>query len=132
MGEPEIVVIGAGPAGLFCAIHIAARGCRVLVLEKNANPGAKLLLAGSGQCNLTHEGEVRDFFIHYGDHGKFMKPALHALTNRRLKKNYLNPISRTTMVHPKRITKKVINCLTNLGSISPPFLKAGDSPCCMN
>jgi predicted Rossmann fold flavoprotein len=84
MGESDIVIIGAGPAGLFCAIHAAADGCRVLVLEKNAEPGAKLLHTGSGQCNITHTGDVPDFIRHYGDHGKFVRPALHALTNRDL------------------------------------------------
>ena len=80
----DVAVIGAGPAGLFCAIHAAAEGCRVLVLEKNPAPGAKLLLAGLGQCNLTHDGEIREFVTHYGDHGKFLKPALMFFTNRGL------------------------------------------------
>ena len=84
MEETDVVVIGAGPAGLFCAIHAATAGCRVLLLEKNAKPGAKLLLAGSGQCNLTHDGEVREFITHYGDHGKFIKPALMSFTNKNL------------------------------------------------
>jgi predicted Rossmann fold flavoprotein len=80
----DVAVIGAGPAGLFCAIHTAVEDCRVLVLEKNPAPGAKLLLAGSGQCNLTHYGEIREFVTHYGDHGKFVKPALMSFTNRGL------------------------------------------------
>jgi predicted Rossmann fold flavoprotein len=80
----DVLVIGAGPAGLFCAIHTAAAGCRVLLLEKNQKPGAKLQLAGSGQCNITHDGEVRDFVTHYGNHGKFVKPALMSFTNRAL------------------------------------------------
>ena len=84
MEVTDVVVIGAGPAGLFCAIHAATGGCRVLLLEKNAKPGAKILLAGSGQCNLTHDGEVREFITHYGDHGKFVKPALMSFTNRNL------------------------------------------------
>jgi predicted Rossmann fold flavoprotein len=84
MAEADVVVIGAGPAGLFCAIHTANAGCRVLVLEKNPQPGAKLLLAGSGQCNITHDGEIRDFVTHYGGHGKFLKPALMSFTNRDL------------------------------------------------
>jgi len=75
------VVIGAGPAGLFGAIHAAAPGTRVLVLEKNERPGAKLLLSGSGQCNLTHGGEIRELILHYGDHGKFAKPALMSFSN---------------------------------------------------
>lgn len=84
MERPDVVVIGAGPAGLCCAIHAAAGGCRVLVLEKNARPGAKLLLAGSGQCNITHDGDVRDFIAHYGGHGKFLKPALMSFSNNTL------------------------------------------------
>ena len=82
--ETDVVIIGAGPAGLFCAIHAAADGCRVLMLEKNPNPGAKLLLAGSGQCNITNNGEIREFVTHYGDHGKFLKPALLSFSNRDL------------------------------------------------
>ena len=84
MERTDVVVIGAGPAGLFCAIHAAAPGTRVLVLEKNERPGAKLLLSGSGQCNITHDGEIRDFILHYGDHGKFIKPSLMSFTNQAL------------------------------------------------
>lgn len=84
MERYNVAVIGAGPAGLFCAIHAARPGCRIILLEKNPEPGAKLLLAGSGQCNITHTGDVQDFTRHYGVHGKFLRPALHALTNRDL------------------------------------------------
>lgn len=80
----DVVVTGAGPAGLFCAIHSAQSGCRVLLLEKNPEPGAKLLLAGSGQCNMTHESEIHDFISHYGSHGKFLRPALMSWSNRQL------------------------------------------------
>jgi predicted Rossmann fold flavoprotein len=88
MEKPDVVVIGAGPAGLSCAIHASADGCRVLVLEKNPVSGAKLLLSGSGQCNITHEGDIRDFFTHYGGHGKFLKPALLSFSNRDLLEFY--------------------------------------------
>ncbi len=84
MVKPEIVVIGAGPAGLCCAIHAAAGGYGVLVLEKNDQPGAKLLLSGSGQCNVTHDGGIGEFVSHYGDHGRFVKPALMSFTNKNL------------------------------------------------
>jgi predicted Rossmann fold flavoprotein len=84
MDTYDVAVIGAGPAGLFCAIHAAVPGCRVVLFEKNAEPGAKLLLSGSGQCNLTHAGEIRDFLSHYGPHGKFLKPALMGFTNKDL------------------------------------------------
>lgn len=83
MEDQDLVVIGGGPAGLFAAVHVAVSGRRVLLLEKNARPGAKLLLAGTGQCNITHDGPIRDFFTHYGSgpHGKFVKPALLSFKN---------------------------------------------------
>jgi predicted Rossmann fold flavoprotein len=81
----DVAVIGGGPAGLFCALHAAVPGIRVALFEKNARPGAKLLLSGTSQCNLTHDGEIRDFFAHYGSHGKFLKPALMSFTNKELR-----------------------------------------------
>jgi predicted Rossmann fold flavoprotein len=84
MEQYDITVIGAGPAGLFCAIHASAPGSRVLLLEKMDEPGKKLLLSGTGQCNITHAGEMRDFLSHYGDHGKWLKPALFSFTNKAL------------------------------------------------
>jgi len=84
MEQYDIAVIGAGPAGLSCAIHAAVPGRRILLLEKNSTPGNKLLLAGSGQCNFTHAGDTHDFLPHYGDHGKFLKPALFSFPNHTL------------------------------------------------
>jgi len=81
MERYDVGIIGAGPAGLFCAIQAAAPGHRILLLEKMYAPGRKLLITGSGQCNITHEGDVSDFVIHYGGHGKFLKPALLPFTN---------------------------------------------------
>jgi len=75
----DTLVIGGGPAGLFAAIH--CRGHRISVLEKNDSPGKKLLISGSGQCNFTHEGEILDFFSHYGMHSRFLKTALRKFTN---------------------------------------------------
>jgi hypothetical protein len=72
----DLVVVGGGPAGLFCAVRAAGRGRRVLLLEKMPSPGRKLLLSGSGQCNLTHDGDISSFLSRYGDHGAFLKPAL--------------------------------------------------------
>lgn len=55
-------------------------------MEKNDAPGRKLLMTGAGQCNITHEGDVADFISHYGDNGKFLKPALMNFQNRDLVK----------------------------------------------
>lgn len=84
MEQYDVVVIGAGPAGLFCALQAALPGHCILLLEKNKSPGTKLLLSGSGQCNITHGGEIRDFLSHYGDHGKQVRPALFGFSNQDL------------------------------------------------
>lgn len=81
MTSYDVIIIGAGPAGLFTAIHCADRNNRVLLLEKNSSAGEKLLLSGSGKCNITHGGSVEDFLNRYGDHGRFMKPALYTFSN---------------------------------------------------
>ncbi len=66
--EPEVVVIGGGPAGMFAAIFAARRGRRVLLLEKNHRLGEKLRITGGGRCNVTNaEPDTRAFLERYGD-----------------------------------------------------------------
>jgi len=45
----DVIIIGAGAAGLFSALSIKNK--KVLLIEKNAAPGQKLLISGAGQCN---------------------------------------------------------------------------------
>lgn len=75
----DVIIIGAGPAGLFAAIH--CKGLKVIVLEKNTTPGRKLLISGTGRCNLTHDCKLAEFFDHYGHNPRFLKSALHAFSN---------------------------------------------------
>jgi predicted Rossmann fold flavoprotein len=51
---------------------------QVTLFESGNQSGRKLLLSGSGRCNITHTGDVGDFLTHYGDNGKFLKAALYA------------------------------------------------------
>ncbi|MEI8048875.1 MAG: NAD(P)/FAD-dependent oxidoreductase [Bacteroidota bacterium] len=88
MKEVENIIIGAGPAGLFTAIHLKKPG--TIVLEKNSAPGKKLLISGSGQCNFTHNGDISDFLNRYGDNSKFIKIALRSFTNNDLIDFFLN------------------------------------------
>jgi len=86
-GDCDVIIIGAGPAGLFCALQVAGTaGTKpgVVVLEKKPACGRKLLVTAAGQCNITHGGDIREFFSHYGDHGAFLRPALLGFTNRDL------------------------------------------------
>jgi hypothetical protein len=50
----DSIVIGAGAAGLYCALTAGARGRRVLVLEQGRTVGAKILISGGGRCNFTN------------------------------------------------------------------------------
>ena len=79
MKTADVIFIGAGPAGLFAAIH--SKSLKVIVLEKNTSPGKKLLISGTGRCNLTHDCKLSDFFDHYGENHRFLKSALHGFTN---------------------------------------------------
>lgn len=76
------IIIGAGPAGLFAAQMLGQSNKKILLLERNNQAGKKLLLAGSGQCNFTHTGEMHHFIGCYGEHGKFLNKAFSLLTNK--------------------------------------------------
>lgn len=50
----DVVVLGAGAAGLMCAAVAGQRGRHVALLEHNAQPGRKILISGGGRCNFTN------------------------------------------------------------------------------
>lgn len=77
----NVIVIGSGPAGLFAAITSAKKGLKVCLLEKKETPALKLLISGTGQCNVTHAGPIGDFLNHYGDKSRFVRPALYGFSN---------------------------------------------------
>ncbi|HNW82530.1 MAG TPA: NAD(P)/FAD-dependent oxidoreductase [bacterium] len=81
--KSEITIIGAGAAGLMCAAMIDERFKTVLI-EKSSEIGIKLRISGSGQCNLTHSGDVESFIRSYGDNGRFLKKALYGFSNKNL------------------------------------------------
>src|SRR5919206_4270352 len=76
----DVVVIGAGAAGLMAAIAAAERGRRTLVLEKNRRPGVKILMSGGTRCNLTHATDKWGIIRAYGVQGNFLHSALAALS----------------------------------------------------
>src|SRR5256885_2850929 len=75
----DVVVIGAGAAGLLAAIRAAERGRRTLLLEKNRKPGVKILMSGGTRCNLTHATDNRGIVEAFGPPGRFLHSALAAL-----------------------------------------------------
>jgi len=75
----DVVIVGAGAAGLFAAIRAAENGRRVLVLEKNPRAGVKILMSGGTRCNLTHATDAAGVIAAYGRQGRFLHSALAAL-----------------------------------------------------
>jgi predicted Rossmann fold flavoprotein len=75
----DVVVVGAGAAGLVAAERAASRGRRTLLLEKNRKPGVKILISGGTRCNLTHATDARGIVAAYGPPGRFLHSALAAL-----------------------------------------------------
>jgi len=57
---PDVIVLGAGAAGLACAREAARRGRSVLVVDHSPEPGRKLLLSGGGRCNFTNSAAGPD------------------------------------------------------------------------
>jgi len=76
--NPDLIVIGAGAAGLLAAGTAAAGGGRVLLLEKMPRLGLKLAITGKGRCNLTNIEPRGAFESHFGDHGNWLQPAFDA------------------------------------------------------
>ncbi len=79
MKKYDTIIVGAGASGLYCAC--ALEGKNNLIIEKGKRPGLKLLMAGSGQCNVTHGGSIKDFLVHYGDKGKSIRGVLQRYNN---------------------------------------------------
>jgi predicted Rossmann fold flavoprotein len=73
-GSYDVIVIGAGAAGMMCAMTAGARGRRVLLLDHAEEPGKKILISGGGRCNFTNTGTVAERFFSENRH--FPKSAL--------------------------------------------------------
>jgi predicted Rossmann fold flavoprotein len=76
--EWDVIVIGAGAAGLFCAITAAKRGRRVLVVDNGKRIGRKILMSGGGRCNFTNIYASPANFLSANPH--FCKSALSRYT----------------------------------------------------
>jgi predicted Rossmann fold flavoprotein len=78
MNAYDVVVIGAGAAGLMCALTAGQRGARVLVIEHANKPGKKILMSGGGRCNFTNTGATPANYLSNNPH--FCKSALARYT----------------------------------------------------
>lgn len=76
----DCIIIGAGASGMFFAGSLNKR-INGLILEKTRRPGTKLLMSGSGQCNITHSGSIKDHISCYGENGKKIRTCLYRHSN---------------------------------------------------
>ena len=74
----DVIVLGGGAAGLMCAIEAGKRGRRVLLLERNAEVGKKILISGGGRCNFTNLGTGPEHFL--SENPDFCRSALARYT----------------------------------------------------
>ena len=77
----DVVIIGAGAAGLLASASAASRNKSTLLLEKNRKLGVKILMSGGTRCNITHNCSAREIanrFEQHGNNGRFLLSALSA------------------------------------------------------
>ncbi len=96
----DVVVAGAGPAGLAAAIGAAKLGRRTVLLEKATRPGVKILVSGGNRCNLTHDCDAAEIARAFGRKGaRFLGAALRELGPRELRA-WIESLGVPTRVEP--------------------------------
>ena len=78
----KVIVIGAGAAGMVCAIAAARRGAKVTLIEKNEKLGKKLYITGKGRCNLTNDCDEEDFLKNVMSNANFLYSAIYGYNAR--------------------------------------------------
>ena len=74
----QVIVIGAGAAGMMAACAAAGTGARVLLLEKNEKAGKKIYITGKGRCNFTNACETEDFFASVPRNPRFLYSSVYS------------------------------------------------------
>lgn len=77
----QILVIGAGPAGMMAAIRAAENGAAVTLLEKMKRPGRKMMITGKGRCNITNAADVSEIIRNIHGNGAFLNSSMRAFDN---------------------------------------------------
>lgn len=75
MEKFDVVVVGAGAAGLLAAGRAAQGGASVLLLERHAQAGRKILITGKGRCNITNTSAQSEYYKNIFPNGRFLKHA---------------------------------------------------------
>ena len=73
----KVVIIGAGPSGLMCAINASKNGHDVTILEKNEKAGKKIYITGKGRCNITNNCDVNEFMNNVVRNNRFLYSSIN-------------------------------------------------------
>ncbi len=122
----DCIIVGAGAAGLFCGAAFPQK-TKGLVLEKTKRIGTKLLMSGSGQCNITHDGSIKDFIPCYGKNGGRIRSCLYQYHNDHLRaflhKNGVETFVREDgKVFPKSMEAKEIRDVLERKAVQNGFI----------
>lgn len=113
----EVLVLGAGPAGLMAAIAAARHGAHVKVLERMSEPALKLQASGGGHCNITNTLDSDTFMEHLGRQGRFAEPALRVMGSKELREFFVKlgvPTHSTDGFHVYPVSNKATDVLEAL------------------
>ncbi|MDO5100636.1 MAG: NAD(P)/FAD-dependent oxidoreductase [Eubacteriales bacterium] len=77
----DVIIIGAGAAGMMAAIHAAGNGAKVLVLEKNEKAGKKIYITGKGRCNVTNAAPMEEVLANVNTNPRFLYGSFAYCTN---------------------------------------------------
>ncbi|MGL1900660.1 MAG: NAD(P)/FAD-dependent oxidoreductase [Fibrobacterales bacterium] len=97
MDQYDVIIVGAGAAGLMCAWEAGKRGRSVLILDKGKKPGRKILMSGGGKCNFTNLFAEPSNFVSNNEH--FCKSALKRYTQY----DFLELIEKNSIPYEERL-----------------------------
>lgn len=76
----DVIVIGAGAAGLMCAAKAAELSADVLLIERNERAGRKIMITGKGRCNVTNNCDAQEVIKNTKTNGRFLYSSVYSFT----------------------------------------------------